>query len=165
MTVVFVVGILLGVFFQCLEIYSLAASHRGTSQKVFRTLFIISTCKAAILIVAIILAICFAVLYRHCSGKANSLDYPNCSTVTNAAAGCEWALAFVLFAYFFSHVADFWDARHRYGMIDNGADVDTDGAPLTRDVAEPLHSLGESDKLVSSTTPGSVGARIEQQEV
>lgn len=116
--VIFIVGVLIGVIFQCLEIYSLSRSHRGTNQKVFKSLFWIANIKVFILLIAIGVAIAFGCLQAHCHGDASSTVYSNCKSYTSAAAVLEWVISFILFIYFFSHILDFWPARDPYSNFD-----------------------------------------------
>lgn len=161
MTVVFIVGLLLGVFFQCCEIYALASSHQGYSKKVFKTLFTISAVKTSILVIAIAVAIAFGVLYVHCDGDRFSTKHDNCSQYVNAASGCEWTVAFILFVYFFTHVADFWDARHRYNLnVDGTGYVDykssTHGHPLASDTASDTTAATNSAQMYTKAEEGEV---------
>lgn len=112
-TISFIVFICVAVFFQCCELFSLAYSHRLRSRRVFHMLVWTASFKLFVLLASIVLAFTFAVMYLRCDGDARKDWHPDCERSLNLSAAAEWAIAFLFFFYFFSHVADMWDTRHQ----------------------------------------------------
>ncbi|KDN51337.1 hypothetical protein K437DRAFT_56073 [Tilletiaria anomala UBC 951] len=102
MTVIFVFFVAVSVLFQLLQVFELAHGHPSGRGVLLATAII----KAIILGFSIIVSIIFATLYGTCRGKALPGD-TRCNRITSVAAICEWTVAFLLFFFFLTYVADF----------------------------------------------------------
>lgn len=114
MTALFLAGTLLSVLLQTLVVYDLAHSHASWSGR-FKILLWPATFKLTVLVVALIVAIAFGVLYLSCSGTKYFDNEEKCSSHIAGAAGCEWTIAFLLVPYLVSYAYDFYPAREDLG--------------------------------------------------
>lgn len=110
-TLLFIVCVGISVFFQILELFSLSHWHNPE----VRHLKINAIIKAALLIFAVAVLICFVGLYATCRGDAPGLETnTRCNRITSAAGVFEWMCAFILFFFFLSYIVDLWP-RNYYG--------------------------------------------------
>ncbi|RSH85040.1 uncharacterized protein EHS24_006628 [Apiotrichum porosum] len=108
MTCLFVIGVAFSAIFQSGQVWSLHKDHPNRP-----SLLRSSIAKLVIVVLAIAGAIAFAVLYGICRGKdlaRRKHTAAQCERITSGAAAMEWTIAFILFFYFLTLVADLWGA-------------------------------------------------------
>ncbi|KAL7423744.1 hypothetical protein Q5752_001326 [Cryptotrichosporon argae] len=107
-TCVFVLCVAFSAIFQTGEIWSLHKDHPDRPSLLRNSIL-----KLFVVTIAIALAVGFAVCYGICDGNATATkghSAATCNRVTSAAAALEWSVAFWLFFYFLTLVADLWPA-------------------------------------------------------
>ncbi|RSH92713.1 hypothetical protein EHS25_008159 [Saitozyma podzolica] len=108
MALVFIVGVALSAIFQTGELWSLHKDHPDRKSLLRNSVY-----KWIIVVVAVACAITFGATYAVCGGNAyayNGHSASQCNTITSVAAAMEWTIAFILFFYFLTLVADLWPA-------------------------------------------------------
>ncbi|KAK4685722.1 hypothetical protein P7C73_g4420, partial [Tremellales sp. Uapishka_1] len=108
MTIVFVVGVAISAIFQSAEVWSLHKDHPDRSHLLRN-----SKIKLAVVILAVLCAIAFGATYKICGGYGiayNGHSDATCNKITSASSALEWTVAFILFFYFLTLVADLWPA-------------------------------------------------------
>lgn len=107
-TLVFIVGVALSAIFQSAEIWSLHKDHPDRKSLLRNSIY-----KLVIVTIAIACAIAFGATYGTCGGEVFATSKhtaEECQKITAAAGALEWTVAFILFFYFLTLVADLWPA-------------------------------------------------------